>query len=67
MDTDRNIFEDSCNLVKHFPGFPLWKYRFATFDKKQFCTPRAGKPGSVLLISRNSQNYFIKDTKMRQI
>ena len=32
--TDRNILDDSHQLVKHFSDFPLWEYRFASFDKK---------------------------------
>ena len=31
--TDRNIFEDSYYLVKDFLDFPLWEYRFASFNK----------------------------------
>ena len=34
--TDRNILEDSCQLVKHFPDFPLWEYRIASFNAKLF-------------------------------
>ena len=32
--TDRNILEDSYQLVKHFLDFSLWEYRFASFDTK---------------------------------
>ena len=30
--TDRNNFEDSYKLVKHFPDFTLWEYRIASFN-----------------------------------
>ena len=30
--TDRNNFEDSYQLVKHFPDFKLWEYRIASFN-----------------------------------
>ena len=32
--TDRNIMEDSYQLVTHFPVFPLWEYRIASFNLK---------------------------------
>ena len=31
---DRNIFEDSYELVKHFPDFPLCEYTIASFKQK---------------------------------
>ena len=34
--TDSNILEDSYLLIKHFPDFLLWEYRFASFDAKLF-------------------------------
>ena len=34
MYTDRNNFEDSYYLVKHFPDFPLWEYTIASFKQK---------------------------------
>ena len=30
--TDRNILEDSYQLVKHFPEFLFWEYRIASFN-----------------------------------
>jgi hypothetical protein len=35
-NTDRNNFEDSYYLVKHFPDFTLWEYRIASLVKS-FC------------------------------
>ena len=32
--TDRNILEDYYKLVKHFPDFPLWEYKIASFNEK---------------------------------
>ena len=29
--TDKKNLEDSYYLVKHFPDFPLWEYRIASF------------------------------------
>ena len=29
--TDKNIFDDSYQLVTHFPDFPLWENRIAYF------------------------------------
>ena len=29
--TDKNIFDNSYQLVKHFPDFPLWENRIAYF------------------------------------
>ena len=34
--TDRNILEESYELVKHFPGFLLWEYNIASFNAKLF-------------------------------
>ena len=31
--TDRNILEDSYQLVKHFPDFLLWEYKIASFKQ----------------------------------
>ena len=69
-NTYRNILDDSYYLVcKIFPGFLLWEYRFAFFNKKYLieksnavCTPRAGNPGNVLLTSRNPTKYFYQCT-----
>ena len=32
--TDRNILDDSYQLVKHFLDFPLWEYTIASFKQK---------------------------------
>ena len=32
--TDKNIFDNSYKLVKHFPDFPLWEYPIASFNQK---------------------------------
>ena len=29
--TEKNILDKSYKLVKHFPDFPLWEYRIASF------------------------------------
>ena len=31
-NTDKNILEDSYQLVKHFLDFSLWEYSIASFD-----------------------------------
>ena len=48
------FFEYSCSLVKHVPDFPLWEYRFASFEKKLLLK----RSNSVLLERGNSQRYF---------
>ena len=63
--TDRNILEDSYQLVKHFLDFPLWEYRFASFNKKLLIKRsksllRAVNTGSVLLANRNPPKYFFQ-------
>jgi hypothetical protein len=32
--TDKNILDESYYLVKHFPEFPLWEYKIASFKEK---------------------------------
>ena len=32
--TDKNIFDNSYYLVKHFPDFPLWEYTIVSFKQK---------------------------------
>ena len=34
--TDKNIFDNSYYLVKHFPDFPLWENRIAYLPKVKY-------------------------------
>ena len=34
--TDKNIFDNSYYLVKHFPDFLLWEYRIASLNAELF-------------------------------
>ena len=60
--TNKNIFDDSYLLVIHFPDFPDGRTELLTVKAfiqiKQFCSPRAGNSGKLLLTSRNGQKYF---------
>ena len=53
--TDKNIFEDSYQLVRHFPDFPPWEYRIACFNAKPFI-----KGSNSVLPEQEIQEMFYK-------
>jgi hypothetical protein len=55
--TDRNILKDYY-YSKIFSGFPALGVQNCFDSRKQFCSPRAGNPGNVLLTSWNPPQYF---------